>query len=76
MIPRRHVPFACADENSRLLPYGHRKIPPWVLDRIRSWDKSYRRWIALGADALIDFGGLWSRGDASIGFADNFYKTR
>src|SRR5437879_14234 len=76
MIARWHVPFACADEDSRLLGWIHTKIPSLILDWIRGWDKSHRHMVGFRPDALINFLGLGGRGDASVGLAYNFHEAR
>src|SRR6266567_1320409 len=75
MIARRHVPFTCADENSRLL-CRHGKVPSSILDGIRCRDKGHRRGIGFAEDALINLRGFRSRGDASIGLRYNFPEAR
>src|SRR5262249_24503201 len=76
MIARRDIPFASANENPRLLGSTHRKIPSLIVDRVRSWDKLHGSWITFGTNVAVNFRSLWSRGDASIGFADDFHETR
>src|SRR5881397_187121 len=76
MIPRWHVPFACANENSRLFGGRQEKVPSLIFDGIRSRDEGNRRTIAFQADALINFRGFRSGGNASIGFCHNFHEAR
>src|SRR2546428_7140132 len=76
MIARWHVPFACADENSRLLVCWQRKVPSLILDRVGGWNKRHCCGIAFRTNALINFRGLGSSGDAAICFCHNFYEAR
>src|SRR6266404_2218962 len=76
MIARRHVPFTCANKNSRLLVCGYGKVPASILDGIGSRDESHRRGILVATNALINLPGFRSRGDASIGLRHNFHEAR
>src|SRR5438046_10640838 len=58
MIPRWHVPFACANENSRLFGWQLRKVPSLVIDRVWSRDEGNCPRVVFGADTLINFRGF------------------
>src|SRR5438046_8100845 len=75
MIPRWHVPFACANENSRLFGWQLRKVPSLVIERVWSRDEGNCPRVVFGADTLINFRGFRSGGDASIGFCHNFHEA-
>jgi len=59
-----------------LLRYRHREIPSRILNRIKELGQTLQRSDFALADVLIDFRGFWSRGDASIGLAQNFDEAR
>ena len=76
MVARGHVPFACAEKNSRLVVRRYRKVPLSIFQRVWCWNEGDCGGTVFATCALIDLRSFRCRRNAAIGLSHNFHEAR